>query len=85
MVAPTIVWTIIHFALNVVHGVLTDAQLEQNFVETNNPILSIVFRGLVAVLIMYPHVGFIQGVRLGIWSAETYPCEEYPCGYIPRK
>ena len=38
----------------------TDAQLEQNFVETNNPILSIVFRGLVAVLIMYPHVGFIH-------------------------
>lgn len=49
------------------------------------PIPVFVIQGIVAILLIYPHAGFIKEVKQGILSPETYPREEFSCCCTDRR
>lgn len=88
MVATNVVWLVVGFALGI-YFVLQycndmldycDAHPETYYSCTcylNFP--NVVIAGIAMCLWIYPHVGFIQEVRKGIMSKETYQREQYSC------
>jgi hypothetical protein len=44
---------------------------------------NIIVSAVITMLFMYPHIGFMYEVKVGIMSYETYPREEYSCCCAP--
>jgi hypothetical protein len=44
---------------------------------------NIILNAIVTLFFMYPHIGFMYEVKVGIMSSATYPREEYSCCCAP--
>ena len=87
LVAFAIVWHVANYVFSTTISISTVALIEENFAnfDAGNPVPSVILEGIVSVVVIYPHIGFVYEVRNGILSAETYAREEYSCCCNPRK
>jgi len=85
-VALNAVWYLGNFIANTI--ITINSMNEINAIKSTNIHISIVpniiVGAIVAALFMYPHIGFIYEVKVGIMSYKTYPREEYSCCCAPR-
>jgi hypothetical protein len=82
LVGSNIIWLLVNYIASIIIQVATIDEindLEPDDDEIRYNIAYYVIQALVVILFMYPHIGFIQEVKSGIMSAETYPREEFSC------
>ena len=87
MVAPSVVWGCLSFALATIVTIHSNNQLEEDFsyYESPNLVPGLISRAIAMALYIYPQVGFIHEVRSGTLSPETYVREEYSCCCGPKR
>ena len=79
LVALNTLWYVGSFIGGAVILVQTSNQVEEAADVNLLVIPNIVVSAVITMLFMYPHIGFMYEVKVGIMSAETYPREEYSC------
>jgi len=84
MVLPNFIWLLLGFVISLVMIIYSCAKWEDkdygyyDYTCTINFPAILISAGWVAFW-CYPHIGFIQEVRKGIMTEETYPREKYSC------
>jgi hypothetical protein len=77
------VWLVVDYVAYVSLALAMLEDLEPLYAEQNSepasPLPNFVFVGMLTILFIYAHIGFISEVRAGILTRETYPREEYSC------
>jgi len=85
LVAVNVVWMMIQYIASII---ITEKSLNSMEDVTGKdyatPIPYYVVQLIITILFIYPHVGFINEVKSGIMSRETYPREEYSCCCVNR-
>jgi len=87
-VAVNIVWMLIQYIANIIITEVAYKNIEDiSNKDVNRGLLVGVYivQAVITALFIYPHVGFINEVRKGIMSRETYPREEYSCCCTARR
>jgi len=79
LVAINTLWYVGSFIGGAVLLVNTANTVEDATGENLSVIPSIIISAVITMLFMYPHIGFMYEVKVGIMSAETYPREEFSC------
>ena len=80
-----IMWILVELVISIILNInaIKEANIvfadDEDYVEQYPSIVGYIIEGIVALLFVYPHVGFIHEVRAGIMSKETYPREVYSC------
>jgi len=90
MVALNAIWILVNFILACIVSINVAEDLNDIFEAAESglsysPIPVIIITALFSFSFLYAHLGFIQEVRTGIMTAETYPREVYSCCCTPKK
>lgn len=92
LVGFNILWIIVNYIVAIILNLQviddTNAEFEdtkEGYVPYGAPIAAFVIQGIVAILLIYPHAGFIHEVKKGILSPETYPREEFSCCCMDKR
>jgi hypothetical protein len=89
LVGSNIVWLLANYIAGIVIGIGAINEIN-DIIDDDEPevrmmIPNFVINGIVMLLFMYPHVGFVSEVKSGIMSAETYPREEFSCCCVAQR
>ncbi len=83
LVAINTLWYVAGFVINTVVIINTNSDV-QDQTGTSLPVVpNIVASAIGAIIFMYPHIGFMYEVKVGIMSYATYPREEFSCCCAP--
>lgn len=85
LVAINTLWYVANFIAGTIISLNTINEMNEIATTdvTYTAVPSIILGAVVAMLFMYPHIGFMYEVKNGIMSFETYPREEYSCCCAP--
>ena len=93
MISVVIGWNVLHIILRGILNQITSASIQRDFEQAQiqkygqikeeyharNFLPDLIIGIVSAILLIYPHAGFIYEVQKGILSRETYAREEYSC------
>ena len=88
LVAANILWLFVQFITNTILSVEAIKTIMKEYTGTatiRQPIGTYIVSGIVMLLFVYPHAGFISEIKSGIMSKETYPREEFSCCCVQQR